>query len=336
MTSRRRVPLSAAAAVAILAVVGAAPLMGAGVYTVVVLTNVLAFALLAVSVSLVAGHAGLLSLAHAAYAGVAGYAVVLLARAGADDAALQLLAAVLAGAAIAALTGWIVVRATGTFFLMLSLAVGELLHVLAVQWREVTQGSDGVTAGSAFTVFGSEPVVLSGYVFWAAFGVFVCFVGLVGCVIRSPFGATLRGIRDNEARMRSLGYPTPRYKYAVWVLSGAVAGAAGWISVAQLPRFATPGQMSFHVASLLLLAVVIGGMSSLWGVCIAATVVVLMTDVVSQDLGGRGPLLLGVSFVLAVYLLPRGIAGVRLPVPRSGARPPNRAAQRDDLTKVEA
>jgi len=305
--ARWATPVLTTIVVLILAVV---PLAGAGIYTVVVLTNVLAYALLAMSISLVAGHTGLLTLAHAAYAGVGAYAVALLSRQYTNDGLLQLLVAVVAGAGIAALSGWIAVRATKTYFLMLSLAIGELLHVLALQWRDLTHGSDGLSAGAPFEMFGSGPILLAGYVYWISLGAFLVFGALVLVVVRSPFGAALRGIRDNEPRMRSLGYPTSRYKYAAWVFSGAVAGASGWISVAQLPRFVAPDQLSFHMAGLLLLAVVIGGLESMWGACLGAAAVVVMTSVVSQDLNGHGPLVLGLVFVVAVYVLPRGLAGI--------------------------
>lgn len=289
----------------------AAPLLGAGVYAVVVLTSLLAYALLAMSINLVAGHTGLLTLAHGAYAGVGAYAAALVSRHLTTNGWLQLLVAVVAGAFIAAVTGWIAVRASKTYFLMLSLAIGELLHILAVQWRSVTRGSDGLSAGRPFELVPGQPLILAGYVYWVAFVVFLVFAGLVLLVVRSPFGSALRGIRDNEPRMRGLGYPTAQYKYAVWIFSGAVAGAAGWILIAQLPRFIAPAQLSFHLAGLLLLGVVIGGLGSMWGACVGASLVVLMTNVVSQDLGGRGPLLLGLLFVVAVYLLPRGLAGIR-------------------------
>ncbi|MFG3603773.1 branched-chain amino acid ABC transporter permease [Micromonospora chersina] len=310
MTAALRARLLPATVAVVLVALALLPMIGASVYAVVVLTSVLSYALLAMSISLVAGHAGLLTLAHAAYAGVASYAVALLSRNVTSDALLQLVAAVGAGAGVAALSGWIAVRASKTYFLMLSLAIGELLHVLALQWRGVTHGSDGLSAGQPLTLFGSGPVVLSGYVYWLALAVFLAFGGLVLAVVRSPFGAALRGIRDNEPRMRSLGYPTSWYKYGAWVLSGAVAGASGWIAVAQLPRFVAPDALSFHVAGLILLAVVIGGLQSMWGACLGAAAVALMTNVVSQDLGGHGPLVLGILFLIAVYLLPRGLAGI--------------------------
>lgn len=298
----------------------AAPLLGASVYAIVVLTSVLAYGLLAMSINLMAGHTGLLTLAHGAYAGVGAYAAVLMSREVTHNGLVQLGVAVAAGAMVAALTGWIAVRASKTYFLMLSLAIGELLHTLALQWRSVTKGSDGLSAGAPFELSAGSPVVLAGYAYWLAFVVFVVFAGLVLLVVRSPFGSALRGIRDNEARMRGLGYPTSHYKYVAWVFSGAVAGASGWILIAQLPRFVAPSVLSFHLAGLLLLAVVIGGLGSMWGSCIGAAVVVLMTNVVSQDLGGRGPLLLGLLFVVAVYVLPRGLAGIGRGRRRRGPR----------------
>lgn len=296
----------------IMALLAFAPLLGADVYTIVVLTSILGYALLAMSINLVAGHAGLLTLAHAAYAGVGAYASVLISRSVTHNGLVQLAVAVTAAAAAAALTGWIAVRASRMYFLMLSLAIGELLHILAMRWRSVTSGSDGLVAGAPFEMVPGVPVLLPGYVYWFALAVFAICAGLLLLVVRSPFGSALRGIRDNEPRMRGLGYATANYKYAVWIFSGAVAGAAGWIVTAQMPRFVSPSLMAFHMAALLLLAVVIGGLGSMWGACIGASVVILMTNVVSQDLDGHGPLLLGAIFVLAVYLLPRGLAGIGL------------------------
>lgn len=306
----------------VLVLLGLAPLLGVSAYSAVVLTTVLGYALLAMAINLMAGHTGLLTLAHCAYAGVGAYASVLVARNLTQNGLVQLLIAVAAGAAVAAVTGWIAVRASKTYFLMLSLAIGELLHILAQQWRSVTKGSDGLSAGGPFEFGAGGPVVLAGYVYWIAFAVFLVFGGLILVVIRSPFGSALRGIRDNEPRMRGLGYPTARYKYLAWILSGCVAGAAGWIITAQMPRFVEPTQIAFHMSGLMLLAVVIGGLGSMWGACVGAAIVILMTDVVSQDLGGHGPLVLGVIFVVAVYLLPRGLAGLRRRRKANPASPP--------------
>ncbi|WP_083441932.1 branched-chain amino acid ABC transporter permease [Nitriliruptor alkaliphilus] len=295
---------------AVMALLAAAPLLGASNYSIAILTSLLGFMLLGMSINLVAGHAGLLTLAHAAYAGVGAYASVLVSRNLTHSALVQLAAAVVAATAVAAATGWIAVRAYKMYFLMLSLAIGELLFRAAMRWRSFTGGNDGLGAGAPMELVPGTPILLSGYVYWLAFLVFAVCAGLVLLVVRSPFGSSLRGIRDNEERMRGLGYSTAYYKYAVWTFSGAIAGAAGWILAAQMPRFITPATMSFHLSALLLLAVIIAGRGSMWGGCVGVAIVILMTDVVSQDLGGHGPLLLGLIFVLAVYLVPHGLAGI--------------------------
>ena len=317
----------------VMALLALLPLLGASVYATVALTTVLGYALLAMAMNLVSGHTGLLTLCHAAYAGVGGYASLLASQKLTHNALVQLLLAVAAGAGIAALTGWIAVRATKTYFLMLSLAIGELLHILAVQWSSLTGGDNGML-GTPLELVPGAPMTLAGYVYWLTFAVFAVFAVIVLVVIRSPFGAALQGIRDNEPRMRGLGYPTALYKYSVWIMSGAVAGAAGWIMTAQLPRFAGPSQMSFHIAGLMLLAIVIGGLGSMWGACVAAAFIVVMTDIVGQDLGGRGPLILGLVFVIAVYLLPRGLAGIRKRHPAADSVPERRPEDQDAKERV--
>lgn len=333
----RGIRLTPTITVAVMIVLAVLPLVGLSSYNVTILTDFLAYALLAMSINLVAGHAGLLTMAHAAYAGVAAYAVVLFSLHVTQDGLVQLVVALAAGAVAAAATGWITARATKVYFLMLSLAIGELFYVLAVQWRPVTHGSDGLSTYSSMEFFGSGPVRLSGFIYWAALLVFAALGLALVVVTRSPFGSALRGIRDNEARMRSLGYPTARYKYVGWVFSGAIAGGAGWLLVAQQPRLVSPDDLSFSIAGLLLLAVVIGGTGSMWGSCLGAGVLVLMNEVVSQHLNGNGPLVLGVIFVLAVYVLPRGIAGIRLrgagsgPVTAHASTPPEDQLHRDQL-----
>ena len=147
-----------------------------------------------------------------------------------------------------------------------------------------------------------------GLVYYYVLAVFLVLFGVIALLLRSPLGLTLRGLRDNEARLTAVGYHTTRYALAAYVIAGAIAGAAGslWASA---QRFVAPGDLGFEVAALALLAVIIGGVGSMWGACLGAAVVILTRDYIGGNLSGHGPLLLGVLFVLAVYLLPRGIAG---------------------------
>lgn len=316
--ARRFVARVGVPAVAVV-LLGLLPLLGASVYLVVVLSGLLAYAVLAMAVNVLAGLTGLPTLAHAAYFGVGAYTTVYVAEHTTPDAVVQLLSAITAGGVVAAATGWVAVRARGTYFLMLSLAIGEILHTAARQLEDITGGSNGLITSNALSLAGN-PLTLSGYVYWIVWAVFVIVGAALVITSHSPFGMALRGIRDNEPRMRSLGYPTALYKFSAYVLSGAAAGAAGFMLVAQFPRFATPEALGFQVAALALLSVVVGGLGSMRGACVGAVIVFLAGTVLSRYLGGHGPLLLGFVFVVAVYLLPRGLAGIRA---RSGGDGPS-------------
>jgi branched-chain amino acid transport system permease protein len=305
----RRPGLRRAVAVAVLLVLAAAPLFLAPFAT-TTLTRVVVFGLFAVSLDLLVGVTGLPSLGHAGYLGAGAYAAGWTSINVTAGAPVPLLVGAAVGALAAALTGWITVRTGGVFFLMLTLAIGEVLQQLANTWEGATGGANGLS-GVPSVRLGGAPLVNVGFLYWYVLGVAVLGFALVWLVARSPYGAALRGIRDNEPRMRALGYPTALYKYAVFVLAGGVAGIAGSLLVAQ-QRLVTPADLGFLTSSLALLAVVIGGAGSLWGACLGAAVVVLVRESLGPSLGGHGPLVLGVVFVLVVYLLPRGAAGLRL------------------------
>jgi branched-chain amino acid transport system permease protein len=306
---RRIAPYLAAAVVLGLAAV---PLFLAPFATTTI-TRVLVFALLAVSLDLLVGVTGLPSLGHAAYFGVGAYGAGLFSIHVSAAAPLPLLAGLVAGALGAAATGWVAVRAHGVFFLMLTLAIGEILTQVARTWDEVTGGFNGLSGIPATELGGTPLSALStaGLLHWYVLAAALVGFALVWAVAHSPFGAALRGIRDNEPRMRALGYPTPLYKYAAFVLAGGVAGLAGALFVAQgTPRLITPVDLGFTTSALMLLAVIIGGAGSLWGAALGAALVILVRDAVGPSLDGHGELLLGVVFVAVVYLLPRGVAGL--------------------------
>jgi branched-chain amino acid transport system permease protein len=274
------------------------------------LARILVYALLAASLDLLVGITGLPSLAHAAYFAVGGYTAGLVAINLTTSGPAQYGLALLAGGAAAALTGWLVVRSRGIYFLMLSLAVGVLIFQLAETWSDVTGGSNGLFGIPAVRILpGGEPVIGAAPVYWYLLAGFVVGYAVLWLVAASPFGRSLRGIRDNEARMSSLGYATFWYKYAAYIVAGAVAGAAGALLAAN-ERLVDPFDAGFATAVLALLAVVIGGPGSLWGPCLGAAIVIVVRDTLGAELGGHGPLLLGLVFIFAVYLLPRGVAGL--------------------------
>ncbi|MBC3194362.1 branched-chain amino acid ABC transporter permease [Pseudonocardia sp. C8] len=293
--------------VAVVVVLAAVPLFLAPFAT-TTLTRLLVFGLLAVSLDLLVGVTGLPSLGHAAYFGAGAYAAGWVSIHVTAAIPVPLLVGAAVGGLTAAATGWVAVRSSGVYFLMLTLAIGEVLAQVAHSWDGVTGGANGL-AGIPAARLGAEPLVNAGLLYWYVLAVGLLAFAAVWLLARSPFGAALRGIRDNEPRMRAIGYPTTLYKYGAFVAAGTVAGAAGSLLAAQ-QRLVTPADLGFTTAAIVLLAVVIGGVGSLWGPVVGAAIVVLVRDALGPGLGGHGELVLGIVFVLVVYLLPRGAAGL--------------------------
>ncbi|MGW7439153.1 branched-chain amino acid ABC transporter permease [Streptomyces sp. NPDC054849] len=286
-----------------------------GPYAVGTLSRILVFALLALSVNLLTGLTGLPTLGQSAYFGVGAYTAAIVATRLTDIGPLQLLVAAGASALVAVPTGWLAVRARGVVFLMLTLAIGEIAYSAAVNWKPVTNGTDGLSGIPPVVPLPGMPALeLDGLVYFYVLAVFLLLFAALTRLGSTPFALALRGIRDNEARMKAIGYPTRRYALTVYCGAAALAGAAGslWVSV---QRFVSPGDAGFEIAALALLAVVIGGAGSMRGTCAAAALIWLTRDYLGnlEAVAGRGPLLLGLLFVIAVYTLPRGLAGVRLP-----------------------
>ncbi|MGP4100044.1 branched-chain amino acid ABC transporter permease [Nonomuraea sp. KM90] len=302
----RRIARRALVAVPVLVLLAAAPLV-LGVYPVSTMTRILAFAVLVLSVDLLTGVTGLPTLGQAAYFGAGAYTAALVGIHLTSDAAVQALAGLAAGLITAALTGWVAVRARGIVFLMLTLAIGESVHQVAETWPAVGAGN-GLAGMPPISLFGGPPLTAAGFVYWWVLAVAVIVFAAVALVVRSPYGRTLRGVRDNEPRLRALGYRPALARYGVFCLAGAVAGTGGALWAAQA-RFVSPGDLGFEVAALALLSVVIGGAGSLWGPCLGAALVLLVRDNLSASIGGHGPLVLGLVFVAVVFLLPGGLAG---------------------------
>lgn len=279
-------------------------------YAISTASRILVFGLLAISVNLLTGVTGLPTLGQAAYFGVGAYTGAIVSTTLSDVGVVQVAISCLAATVAAAVTGPLAMRARGVAFLMITLAIGEIAYVAAGRLDHVTHGTDGYSGiPDVVPLPGMPPLVLDGLVYYYVLAVFLALYGIVALLRRSPFGLALRGFRDNEARLRAIGYPSGLFGVAAYCFAGAVAGVAGslWTTTQQ---FVAPGDMGFSVAALALLAVVIGGVGSMWGTCVGAALVVLTQDYIGGFLAGHGHLLLGVLFVLAVYLIPKGIAGV--------------------------
>jgi branched-chain amino acid transport system permease protein len=271
--------------------------------------EILILGLLAASLDLLVGFTGLPSLGHATYFGVGGYAAALFSLNVSDNALLALAISVAAAGVVAVVTGWLAVRTRGVYFLMLTLAFAQLLFSLAVTWDPVTGGSNGLAGiPRASLLPGDDGTLLSSDAsfYYYVLIAFILGYSLLRRVVKSPFGLTLEGIRENEARMRSVGYSTVACKLGSFVLAGGVAGYAGALFV-QHERFISPSNVAFEVSALALIMVIVGG--TLYGPVLGAAIVLLLRDELSRAFLENWRIVLGLIFIAIVYLLPHGVAG---------------------------
>jgi branched-chain amino acid transport system permease protein len=284
-------------------------------YTIAIAGQALAFAVLALSIHVHTGLAGLPTLGQGAFLGVGAYVGAHLARDLHAPGVLQLLAAAAAGALLAMVTGFAVIRTRGVVTVMLTLAIAELAHTSAVQWKAATGGSDGFSVPATAAWPGGPVLVLDGYVYLWLLAVTAVAFAVVVALGRSPYGLSLSGSADHEQRMRASGHPVDRLLWTSHVWAGGLAGLAGGMWVAA-HRYISPSDVGLATSALALLAVVIGGIGSATGAIAGAALVVAVNDLAGQALtgawAGHGPLLLGVVFVACVYLLPAGLARLRI------------------------
>jgi branched-chain amino acid transport system permease protein len=279
-------------------------------YTLTVLARIMALGLLAASVAVLVGHGGLPSLGQVAPYAVGAYTTAVLAGAGYTTGPWQLLVAVAAAAAFSLLVGAALVRTRAVVFLMVTLAVGQLTAVAAEQWRTVTGGTDGLAGIPAVALWpGGEPLSVVGR-YWYVLACTAAALAIVWWLLRSPAGLLLRGVRDNETRMHASGHRVSTVLLVAYTGAGALAGVGGHLLVST-QRYVSPGDIGFQISALVLLAVIIGGTHSLAGAMAGAALVLTVRDWAAATIAGHGPLLLGAVFIAAVYLLPRGLAGLR-------------------------
>ena len=287
-------------------------------YYVGLVVKMMVFALFAMSLDLLLGYAGMPSLGHAAYFGMAAYTTGLLAL----KAGWTVWLALPAGIAMAALTsvvfGLLALRTRGSYFLMITLALSQVLWGIAFGWRSLTGGDDGLPEVPRPDL--SLPWSMSDN---TPFYYFVLLFFVVGTlvlvrVVASPFGYVLRGIRESETRMLVLGYNVWRYKLVAFVVAAAFAGLAGCLYV-YFNRFVSPDYVHVVRSAEVLLMVILGGAGTLIGPAVGATLIVLLENLISTYTE-RWVTVLGIIYVLVALLAPHGIAGLvaSLRKPRGG------------------
>jgi len=278
-------------------------------YTTSLLALALVLGLVAASVALLTGIAGLPTLGQTAPFAAGAYAGAILSLHTPLVGVVQVLVGGLAGAALAALTAPLVVYARGVVVLMITLALGELVVVTAGRWKSVTGGTDGLAGMPDVRPLWGMPALTGDRArYLYALAVVGTVLAATLAALRSPAGLLLRACRDDEARTRASGHPVTAYLFAAFVVAGAVAGVAGSLLVT-VQQYVSPADFGFDIAALLLLGVVIGGTGSLGGAIVGTLLVIVTRDWLSGLLPGQAPILLGALFLLTAYLLPRGAAG---------------------------
>jgi branched-chain amino acid transport system permease protein len=293
------------------------PLIGTTFY-VQLGAKIMIMAIFAMSLDLLVGHTGLVSLGHAAYFGVAAYALALISPKY-EPASFWLTFpfAVTAAAAAALIIGFLVVRTTGVYFIMVTLAFAQMLYSVFHD-TGLGGGSDGIyiytrpelsMAGVKFVDL-ENPV----HFYYLVLVLMIAVYALLNQMLHAPFGRALAGIKANETRMRSIGYPVFAYKLGAFVLGGALAGVAGYLAACQF-GFVNPEILAWHHSGTVLMMVILGGMGKLHGAMLGAFAYVLLQESLSAPAvvgayAKHWQLPMGSLIVLIVLALPHGLAGL--------------------------
>jgi len=287
-------------------------------YLISFFSRILIYALAAVSLDLILGYAGMVSLGHAAFFGMGAYGVGFLAFhfqestpflfgiEGTDNALLSWPFAMVFSATLAAVIGALSLRTSGVYFIMITLAFAQMLYYLFVS-LEAYGGDDGLSLWSRNTL---GPLDLSDdtvfyYVCMAALS---AFLFISWRLVHSRFGQVIRGIRENELRMQTLGYATWRYQLVCFIIAGAGAGLAGAL-MANQTEFVSPGLMHWTHSGEILVMVLLGGMGTLFGPVLGATVFLLMEDILAAYTE-HWMVFLGPFLIFIVLFARRGLYGL--------------------------
>ena len=288
-------------ALLLIPVLAAAPLLLPS-YQLGIATEILIFAVLAMSVDILAGYAGRTPLCHGAIFGTSTYVVILSAAAGLPVWAACLLG-VLAAAGLSVVFGIIAVRTSGVYFLLLTLALGLIIWGICLRWTGMTGGENGLR-GDLRTGWLADSKKL----YWLVLGVGGLLAFAMWRLVRSPFGLTLRGIKDSPSRMEALGHNVPLHLLAAFVASGLFAGAAGAL-YALFNDFVSPTTVALPQSVEALLMAIIGGVGTILGGLVGAFVLIALEQFVSAYTE-RWMSVLGVTAIAIMIFAPQGLLGL--------------------------
>ncbi len=292
---------------AVLALLPVYTLLTGHAFVLTLFTRVLILAIGAVSLNLIMGYGGMVSFGHAAYLGIGGYAVGILAKEGIGSGLVQWPAAIAASAVYAFLVGALSLRTRGVYFIMITLAFAQMIYYVAIGLDRYG-GDDGLTIYKRSQFGGLIDLNNKTLFYYLCFVLLLASIYLVARIVNSRFGLVIRGTRSNERRMRAIGFPTFRYKLVCFVIAGAMCGLAGAL-LANHTNFISPALMHWTRSGDLIVMVVLGGLGSLFGPLIGAVTFLLLEEGLSR-LTEYPDLILGPVLLLVAIYLHGGIEGL--------------------------
>lgn len=282
-----------------------APLL-VGPFWMALITQIYIYGLLALSVDLLLGHAGLYSLCHASFFAVAAYTTAILQARHGVPTLLAAPAGILAGTLLAILYG-ASVRTRGVYFILITIALGYIIWGAVYRWASFTGGDNGITNVPPPSIGSVTIASQTAYYYFALAVVLLCALGY-RILIQSPFGLTLRGIKASESRMRSLGYRTTKHLYVAFVISGAMASLAGVLYV-YYNRFINPVAASFQISVEVSLMAIVGGSGTIIGPFLGSGIVLGLRNWVSSFFEFHAAVM-GIVFIATILWAPHGIVGL--------------------------
>jgi len=293
---------------AIFALLAIAPFIGFGQgYSLTLLARAMIFGMAAISLSLIVGGAGLVSLGHAAMLGVGAYAVVVLDHARITEAWMVVPIAIATAAAFAAVTGAVAIRTSGVHFIMITLAFGQMAF-FATSSLAIYGGDDGYTLYGRTEIFGTRALEGRLFFHFTCLALLILCWALVQALLLSRFGRVLRAISENETRARAVGFEPYRYRLVAYAIAGAMGGLAG-VLLANGTEFVAPAYLTWQRSGDLLFMVILGGLAGPHGALMGALAFILIEEWLSH-LTEHWRLIFGPLLILSVYFLRGGIAGL--------------------------
>ncbi|WP_246279300.1 branched-chain amino acid ABC transporter permease [Paraburkholderia ultramafica] len=272
-----------------------------------IVAEILIFGIFAMSLNLLVGYTGLMSFGHAAFFGMATYTVIGLGVHLGISGWWGALAAIVVSTALAALIGAFCIRVTGIPFLMLTMAFSQLLFAGALKWRSVSGGTDGLTGFVPPELFGVSLAQSAGARYAVVAVGFLLVLVFLNCLVRSPLGSIFIGIRDNEQRMRAIGYPVQRFKLLAFTIAGGLAGVGGAL-YALFNAYVSSDILHWQQSGDAMIMVVLGGSGTVIGPAVGAGIFLLLKTVISSH-NEYWALWVGAIFIVCVMFLREGVWG---------------------------